>query len=180
MSPSKHLERSKTEQLPHPRKRMGVESIRELEEFVWLEARLLDERRFDEWLALYTDDAIYWVPAAPGQSSPFDHVSLFYDDKEALRTRVARLAHPAIHQQTPASRTSHQLSGTCVEWEDGTQYGLRSNFAMHEYRPVDEQRVFAGQCYHTVHRIQGALMIVSKRVDLINCDTLFPAMAVPF
>ena len=105
---------------------------------------------------------------------------LFYDDKEALRTRVTRLAHPAIHHQTPASRTSHQLSGTTVEWENGAQYGLRSNLAVYEYRPGDEQRIYAGQCYHTLIRVDGKLMIGLKRVDLINCDAPLPALAVPF
>ena len=168
------------EQVSCPHMRLDTGAIRELEEFVWLEGRLLDERRFDEWLALFTDDSIYWVPAARGQSNPFDHVSLFYDDKEALRTRVTRLAHPAIHHQTPASRTSHQLSGTTVEWENGAQYGLRSNLAVYEYRPGDEQRIYAGQCHHTLIRVDGKLMIELKRVDLINCDAPLPALAVPF
>src|SRR5262249_24925119 len=74
-----------------------------LEEFLIHEARLLDERRFREWMELFAEDGTYWVPAAPDQASPFDQASLFYDDRELMKTRVERLEHPRIHVQTPPS-----------------------------------------------------------------------------
>ena len=57
------------------------------EDFLLHEARLLDEARFDEWLALFTPDAQYWVPSEPKQQSPHDTVSLMYDDRRLLETR---------------------------------------------------------------------------------------------
>src|SRR5262249_51901988 len=66
------------------------------ERFLMHEARLLDEARFDEWLALFTEDAWYWIPIEPEQKSPFDTVSLIYDDRRLLETRVRRLASPRI------------------------------------------------------------------------------------
>ena len=71
------------------------------ETFLIQEARLLDERRFREWMELFAEDGTYWVPAAPDQASPFDQASLFYDDRDLMKTRVDRLDHPRIHVQTP-------------------------------------------------------------------------------
>ncbi|MEA2987083.1 MAG: hypothetical protein QOD94_3337, partial [Alphaproteobacteria bacterium] len=64
------------------------------EQFLVHEARLLDEARFDEWLALFTEDAWYWVPVDAEQKDPFTTVSLIYDDRRLLETRVRRLASP--------------------------------------------------------------------------------------
>jgi len=59
------------------------------EQFFMHEARLLDDGRFDEWLALFTEDAWYWIPTEPEQQSPFDTVSLVYDDRRLLETPAA-------------------------------------------------------------------------------------------
>ena len=77
------------------------------EHFLFHEAHLLDQRRFRDWMALFAEDGTYWVPAVPNQDSPFDQASLFYDDRDLMKTRVDRLEHPRIHVQTPPSRTAH-------------------------------------------------------------------------
>src|SRR5262245_64398492 len=74
-------------------------SREQCEEFLIHEARLLDDGRFDEWLALFTADARYWVPSEPNQKSPLDTVSLMYDDRRLLETRVRTLASPSISSQ---------------------------------------------------------------------------------
>jgi hypothetical protein len=78
--------------------------VAECEEFLLLEARLLDEARFDEWLALFSPEASYWVPSEPGQVNPLETVSLIYDDRQLLETRVRRLASPRIYSLEPRSR----------------------------------------------------------------------------
>src|SRR5262249_26127502 len=70
------------------------------------EARLLDEGKFEDWLALFTPDAWYWAPSEPDQDNPHDTVSLLYDARRLLETRVRRLATPRIYSQEPRSRTS--------------------------------------------------------------------------
>ena len=67
------------------------------EAFLIHEAMLLDARRFRDWMGLFTEDGTYWVPAVPDQPNPFDQASLFYDDRDLLKTRVERLEHPRIH-----------------------------------------------------------------------------------
>jgi benzoate/toluate 1,2-dioxygenase beta subunit len=152
----------------------------QLEEFLVHEARLLDERRWREWMGLFADDGTYWVPAVPNQESPFDQASLFYDDRDLLRTRIERLEHPRIHVQTPPSRTAHLVGHVLIEAVDEGkgEYVVGSTVIMVEYRD-EQQRIFAGRQQHRLRREGDAFRIVQKRVDLINCDSAFEAMAVP-
>lgn len=150
------------------------------ERFLIQEAQLLDSRRFRDWMGLFTDDGTYWVPAVPNQESPFDQASLFYDDRELMKTRVDRLEHPRIHVQTPPSRTAHLVGNIIVDQGNETtgEYLVSSTFIMVESRD-DQQRVFAGRQHHRLRREGPSFRIVHKRVDLINCDSAFEAMAVP-
>jgi benzoate/toluate 1,2-dioxygenase beta subunit len=151
-----------------------------LEEFVLHEARLLDERCFRDWMGLFADDGTYWVPAVPDQQSPFDQASLFYDDRDLMKTRIDRLEHPRIHVQTPPSRTAHLVgSFTVVEADEAKgEYVVGSTVIMVEYRD-EQQRTFAGRQRHRLRRDGASFRIVQKRIDLINCDSAFEAMAVP-
>ena len=149
------------------------------ERFLFREASLLDERRFREWMGLFAEDGTYWVPAVPGQESPFDQASLFYDDRELMQTRIARLEHPRIHIQTPPSRTAHLIGNVTVEKSGAPdEYVVASTVIMVEYRN-EKQRIFAGRQRHHLRAHGQEVKIVQKRVDLINCDAAFEAIAVP-
>jgi len=151
-----------------------------LELFLIREAKLLDERRFREWMELFAEDGAYWVPAAPNQESPFNHASLFYDDRALMKTRIDRLEHPRIHIQTPPSRTAHLVGNTLIEEIDAAkgEVVVSSTVMMVEYRD-DSQRTFAGRQFHRLRHTDDDYKIVLKRVNLINCDSAFDAMAVP-
>jgi len=150
------------------------------EDFIVHEARLLDARRFRDWMALFADDGTYWVPAVPDQANPLDQASLFYDDRGLMKTRIDRLEHPRIHVQSPASRTAHLVGNVVVEEADAAkgEFVIGSTVIMVESRE-DKQRLFAGRQRHRLRREGEAFRIVQKRVDLINCDAAFDAMAVP-
>lgn len=150
------------------------------EHFLIHEAVLLDTRRFRDWMALFADDGTYWVPAVPNQESPFNEASLFYDDRELMKTRIDRLEHPRIHVQTPPSRTAHLVGNIIVEQADEAagEYVVGSTVIAIEYRD-EQQRIFAGRQHHRLRRDVAGFRIVHKRVDLINCDLAFEAMAVP-
>src|SRR5215471_13277901 len=92
-----------------------VLDLRRCEQFLLHEARLLDEGKFDAWLALFTPDATYWVPSEPDQDNPHDTVSLIYDDRLLLETRVRRLASPRIYSQEPRSRTTRLVGNVSIE-----------------------------------------------------------------
>lgn len=157
-------------------------TLEELRDFIENEAELLDEQRFDDWLALYAEDAVYWVPARRGQDDPLTHVSLFYDDRHTMKTRVERLKHPMIHCQTPKSACVRVLSNFRLERmsADAGEYLVRSKFIMLEDRPGTERRTFGGRYLHTLRRKDDGLEIVMKRVELTNCDQSFPALTQPF
>lgn len=148
------------------------------EEFLYHEAMLLDARRFEEWEALFTDDGYYWVPMRVEQDNPLTEVSIFYDDKRMIRTRIERLRHPRIHVQDPPSRTCHLVTNVRVEKLDSNDSAVvHSNILVHEYR-LGEQRTFAGQSIHALKQINGVWRISRKRVDLINSESVFNAIAI--
>jgi 3-phenylpropionate/cinnamic acid dioxygenase small subunit len=154
--------------------------LEECESFLVHEARLLDEGRFDEWLTLFTQDARYWVPSEPDQANPFDTVSLMYDDRRLLETRVRRLSSPRIYSQEPRSRTSRMIDNVSIEdEEDETSTLVRSKFVLIEFRR-NEQRLFGGTCFHRLIADGGAIKIASKQVNLVNCDAPLDGLVVPF
>lgn len=156
--------------------------LRAIEAFIQGEVRLLDERRFKDWMELFADDGIYWAPTTPGQQNPHRTVSLFYDNKSAMQARIVRLRHPRIYVQMPPSRTRHVVSGFCFENDEApaNECTVSSNFIMLEYRPGYEQRVLGGGYRHRLRFADGRLRIVLKRAELINCDASFRSMAIPF
>ncbi|HEY6993504.1 MAG TPA: aromatic-ring-hydroxylating dioxygenase subunit beta [Xanthobacteraceae bacterium] len=149
------------------------------ERFLLHEARLLDEAKFDDWLALFTPDGWYWVPSAPDQNNPHDTVSLIYDDRRLLETRVRRLASPRIYSQEPRSRTSRMIGHVSIEESSSTACTVRSKFLMIEYRR-ETQRLFAGTVFHRLVQVDGGILIASKRVNLVNCDAPLDGIVVPF
>jgi benzoate/toluate 1,2-dioxygenase beta subunit len=154
-------------------------SLAECEAFLVHEAELLDAGRFDDWLALFTENAWYWVPIEPGQDGPLTTVSLMYDDRRLLETRVRRLASPRLHAQEPRSRTSRIVANVTLRERRPASALVRSKFMMVEYRR-GEQRPFAGTYFHDLVRFDGGLRIASKRVDLVNCDAPMDGLVVPF
>src|SRR5579884_2763524 len=153
--------------------------LRRCEQFLLHEARLLDEAKFDEWLALFTAEAWYWVPSEPGQADPVETVSLIYDDRRLLETRVRRLASPRMYSQEPRSRTTRIIGNVTIEESGKTSCTVRSKFMMIEYRR-EQQRLFGGTALHGLVQDQGRIMIAWKRVDLVNCDAPLDGITIPF
>jgi ethylbenzene dioxygenase subunit beta len=147
--------------------------------FLEHEARLLDEAQFDDWLKLFTADAWYWVPSEPNQNNPHDTVSLIYDDRRLLETRVRRLASPRMYSQEPRSRTSRIVANATIEDAEGRAATVRSKFLMIEYRR-EQQRFFAGTTWHRLVLLDSAIRIAWKRVDLVNCDAPLDGITQPF
>jgi benzoate/toluate 1,2-dioxygenase beta subunit len=156
----------------------GAFSVAECERFLVLEARLLDEGRFDEWLALFTADGWYWVPSEANQASPRDTISLMYDDRRLLETRVRRLASPRIYSQEPPSRTSRMIGNVTIEVADADGCTVRAKFQLLEYRR-ESQRIFGGTSFHRLVRAGDGIQIAWKRVDLVNCDAPLEGLVVP-
>ena len=153
----------------------------DIEKFLYREVRLLDERRFEEWTDLFAEDGYYWVPAYPNQNDPYKAVSIFFDDKDLMRTRLSRLDHPKVHAQKPPSRTVHIVSNIEIDKDHKTagEVLIHSALQMMEFR-LDKQTVYGGRVQHLMRKKGDTFELAWKRVDLINCDGVLAPLAVPF
>ena len=156
---------------------MTAPARQDLIDFVVREARLLDEKRFDEWNALFTDDAFYWVPLTPGQADGLNFTSHLYEDKLLRELRIERLKSPRAFSQQPPSRCHHLLQNPGIDVFDSkaSRYVLRTPFHYTECQR-DELNMFVGVCFHHLTVVAGGLRMTLKRVDLINCDAALPAI----
>lgn len=149
----------------------------DLIDFVVREARLLDAKRYDEWNALFTDDAFYWVPLVPDQEDGINHSSHLYEDKLLRELRIERLKSPRAFSQQPPSRCHHLLQAPTVEHCDpaANRYVLRTEFHYTEAQG-DEMQFYVGSAHHHLTLADGGLRMTLKRVDLLNCDAALPAV----
>jgi 3-phenylpropionate/cinnamic acid dioxygenase small subunit len=134
------------------------------------EARLLDQLRFDEWLALFTPECLYWVPGTPQGGDPRREIAVSFDDRRRMEDRIFRLRTGYAWSQAPKSRTVRMISNvevfaTTIE----TVRMLRSNFLISEFR-VDGTRYLSGWCGHRVMQEGGRWLIAVRQVNLIDCD----------
>ena len=144
--------------------------------FVAHEARLLDERRYDEWLALFADDGRYWVPLqGAAQQEGTAHNALADEDRLLLQLRIERLKNPRAHSQHPASRCQHVLQASTLTLDDPERCELRTPFVYVESR-AERQLVLAGTCSHRLAKVGGAWRIRLKRVDLLDAGAALPAI----
>jgi 3-phenylpropionate/cinnamic acid dioxygenase small subunit len=142
-----------------------------IESFLYREARLMDEHAYDEWLALWTDDALYWVPCNEDDIDPERHVSIVYENKARLEDRIARLKSGAAYAQDPKSRLSRVVSNIEIEDESDTEAIVRSTFNVTALRR-GWMDIFAGRAVHKLRPEGGSFRIVYKKVLLINNDVV--------
>jgi len=149
----------------------------DLIDFVVHESRLLDAKRYDEWNALFTVDAIYWVPLVPDQPDGINHTSHLYEDKLLRDLRIARLKSPRAFSQQPPSRCHHLLQSPMVESFDAAanRFVVRTEFHYTESQG-DELQFYVGTFFHHLSLQDGALRMTLKRVNLLNCDAALPAV----
>ena len=152
--------------------RLGPEALRSVEQFLFHEAALLDDRELDAWLELWDADGRYWVPRFAGQAEPFTQISLFWEDRVLRETRVRRLANPRNWSQQPPARCSHLVGNVSVRGLDAEGCLIvRSSLLYTEWRL--EQRQFAATVHHKLRaRDDGSWCMRLKRVDLVNCDAM--------
>ncbi len=144
-------------------------SRQQAEEILFEEAQTLDNRRYDEWLAMLTDDAIYWVPCNGEGLDPNREISLVYDDYARLRDRIDRLNSGVAHAQSPPSKTCRLISNVQIEQRVDDEAGITSAFFLYELRH-SRQRIFAGRCHYRMRFEGGRWKIASKKAVLVNND----------
>jgi 3-phenylpropionate/cinnamic acid dioxygenase small subunit len=133
------------------------------------EARLLDQLRYEDWLALYARECIYWVPSTPNAGDPRREIAVMFDDRRRLEDRIYRLRTGFAWSQAPASRTVRLISNVEVFAAGSEARMLRSNFLISEFWG-DETRVLTGWTGHRVLQDSSGWKIQAKQVNLIDCD----------
>jgi 3-phenylpropionate/cinnamic acid dioxygenase small subunit len=161
--------------------------LREIEQFLYREARLLDERRFQAWLDLFTDDVRYWMPVRstryprrskaiaildPGRyeeeelAKPGD-LAIFDESKETLTRRIARLDTGMAWAEDPPSRTRHIVSNVEVEpGETEAELKVSSNFVVYRSRGETEQDFYVGARRDTLRNVDGGWKIAGRTIIL--------------
>ncbi len=157
---------------------LPYETAREIELFLFEEARLLDAGQFEDWLRLYEPHGIYWMPSEPGQTDPLNVASIVYEDHAILSMRVQRLLEARALVLTPMPRTAH-LIGNIEARESGEgEFTVEAAFLCVEQQG-ETQRIYSGRHTHHLARASASFRIKLKRVALLNCDGVHAPMTIP-
>ena len=139
-----------------------------VEAFLFREARFADENQYDEWLALWTEDITYWVPANIDEYDPDEHVSILYDNRERLQDRIARLKSGGAWSQEPQSRMRRLISNIEIEPSDRPDERIViSNFVLGELRRGRDAVYFAQQKFR-LRQTAAGLHMAAKTVYLVK------------
>lgn len=167
---------------------MSDDLIREVEQFLYREARLLDERQFHDWLELFTDDIHYWMPVRnnryPKSSKAIkildpdryvedglakeDEMAYMDENKTTLSARVERLLNTGMAwAEDPPSRTRHLITNVEVAPGEGAEeLKICSNFMVYRNRAEKEEEIYVGTRQDVLVRVDGALKISRRKVIL--------------
>ncbi len=147
----------------------------QIHQMLYCEARLMDEHRYADWLALWSEDGVYWVPCNGAGENPEDEVAIIYDSYGRLKDRVARFESGTVMAQSPRSSMRRVVSNIEVDASGSGGATVVSNFLLVEVRG-GQQFLWAGQSTHKLRTANGALKIVYKKVVLVNNDQELPPM----
>ncbi len=147
----------------------------EAEDFLYVEADLLDRRDYDQWLTLFTEDGIYWLPMDESDD-PLLQSSILYDDTKMREMRVHQILRKSHYAQMPSSRTAHAVSNVRIlPANRPDEVAVHCTVTVAELREgnyqqlgLGTQRVFAGRCEYPLRREADSLAIAMKKFVLIN------------
>jgi 3-phenylpropionate/cinnamic acid dioxygenase small subunit len=151
----------------------------EVEQLYYREAELLDDGRFADWLDLFTDDLVYWMPTRTNRLRRQQALAVaqrgeaaFYDEtKDSLAWRIRRFDSGMAWAEDPPSRTRHLITNVRVVVTDRDEYAVRSNFLVYRNRLEREQNVFAGERQDALRRA-GAGLLIRERTILLDQNVL--------
>jgi benzoate/toluate 1,2-dioxygenase beta subunit len=150
-----------------------------VEQFLFHEARLLDTGQLEAWLALFTEDATYWLPLEREQKDPIETSSIVYDDRTLLELRVKQARHPRAHARLPLARTVHQISNIVFKEAKSGEIEVSSALVLIEFRS-ERQRTWGALVEHHLRRAGDGYRIAHKRVDLVNSEAELDGIAILF
>ncbi|MGD0069611.1 MAG: aromatic-ring-hydroxylating dioxygenase subunit beta [Streptosporangiaceae bacterium] len=150
--------------------------LREIEQFLYREARYADEHDYDAWEALWTDDAVYWVPAGGDLTEPGGQMSVIYDNRNRITTRLNQLRTGRRHAQSPPSSLRRVISNVEVLGREGPDAVVGANFILAESRESGVE-TWAGRITYRLRTVDGRLRLAGKQVLLVNRERALPTLA---
>ena len=147
----------------------------EFEKVIFREARLADEGSYEEWLSLWTEDAVYWVPCGDRDPDPARSVSLIYDNRKGLEDRIARMMSGTVLPQDPTPKLRRLISNFEIEGAGEIETKVESNFIVVECRGLS-QHTWCGRSVHILRMMGRELKIARKTVFLVNSDQEMPSL----
>ena len=141
--------------------------LRRIEQFLYLEARLQDTHAYDEWAALWEDDAIYWIPANGADTDPDKQMSIVYDNRSRINVRINQLKTGKRHTQTPRSELARMISNIELVSQDGNEFTVRANAFIYE-DCLRGETMWAARNEYLLRLVAGQLRLVRKKVVLVN------------
>ena len=153
-------------------KKNGRDTQREVEQFLYRQAELLDGKDWQRWIDLFAPEGIYWMPPEPSHTTWDGMPAIFAEDKNLMTVRMKRILHPDAWSQRPLWETNHVVSNVMIEKETPGEVVVRSRFHMLELRR-DDVRHFAGRYQHTLKKTAGGYAIKLQRVDMANAQAAY-------
>lgn len=149
--------------------------LREAEQFLYREARLADAFALEEWEALWTDDAVYHVPVDE-HADPRTHMSIVFDNRGRIATRIRQLQTGRRHSQRPPSRLCRSVTNVELSGTEGTDTVVTSVVQVLESRDRGTTW-WVGRVTHRLRRVEGELRMAAKTVVLVDADRALPTMS---
>ncbi len=151
-------------------------TLEDVTQFIYREARLQDEHRYDEWESLWTDDGVYWVPANGEGGDPEQVMSIIYDNRSRIALRIRQYHTGKRFSQTPQSRLRRLISNIEVMEDDGSELSVGSNVLIFENQTRGDV-LWAARTEYRLRRVDGALRMARKTVNLVNNQDALYSMA---
>ena len=149
--------------------------LRSIEAFLYREARLADAHDYDGWESLWTDDAIYWVPVDGEGRDPLTTMSIIYDNRNRIGTRLNQLRTGKRYSQAPRSDLCRIVGNVEVLGTEGEDTVVTATFVLHESRE-GKAEVFAGRTAYRIREVEGELRMAYKKVVLVGNDRPLPSI----
>ncbi|MGE4335947.1 MAG: aromatic-ring-hydroxylating dioxygenase subunit beta [Pigmentiphaga sp.] len=143
------------------------ETLEDVTQFLYREARLQDEHEYEAWEALWTDDGVYWVPANGDDIDPEKAMSIIYDNRSRINLRVRQFYTGKRFSQTPQSRLRRLISNIEVLTDDGDEIQVACNAMVFETK-LRGDVLWAARTDYTLRRQDGDLRMAYKKVMLVN------------
>ena len=150
----------------------GLDLHYQVEQFLYRQAALLDAKQWQDWIDLFTDDGVYWMPPEPSHQTWDGMPAIFAEDKNLMKVRMGRVLHPDAWSQRPLWGTNHVVSNVVIEKDASDEIVVRSRFHMMELRR-DDVRHFAGAYTHHLRKAGDGYRIKLQRVDMTNAQAAY-------